>query len=134
MFANTTVMSSRIEIGQSGVVTGDDRPMVGQSPYVVNTGITYATQGRGLSATALYNIAGRRISSAAETPLPNVYEEPRHSLDVSLRFPLVAGLRAKADLENVLDRPYEQRQGSVVRESYRTGRTFSLGVSWQPGS
>jgi outer membrane receptor protein involved in Fe transport len=134
VFANTTVMSSEIEIGQRGGVTGDDRPMVGQSPYVINTGLTYAHSDLGVSATALYNIAGRRISSAAETPLPNVYEEPRNSLDVSLRFPLFAGLRAKADLENLLDSPYEQTQGTVARESYRTGRTYSLGVSWQPGS
>ena len=53
---------------------------------------------------------------------------------MSLRFPLFAGLRGKADVENVLDSAYEQTQGSVVREFYRTGRTFSLGVSWQPGS
>jgi hypothetical protein len=134
IFANATLMSSEIEIGQSGATTGDDRPMVGQSPYVLNTGLTYANAELGVSATALYNIAGRRISSAAETPLPNVYEESRHSLDLSLRFPLIAGLRAKADLENVLDSPYEQTQGTVVRDSYRSGRTFSLGVSWQPGS
>ncbi|MGE0160540.1 MAG: TonB-dependent receptor [Gemmatimonadales bacterium] len=134
VFANTTVMSSEIEIGQSGAVTAENRPMVGQSPYVINTGLTYALPDIGISATALYNIAGRRISSAAEMPLPNVYEEPRHSLDVSLRFPLFAGLRAKADLENLMDSPYEQTQGTVVRESYRTGRTFSVGVSWQPGS
>jgi hypothetical protein len=134
VFANTTLMKSEIEIGQSGVVTGDNRPMVGQSPYVINTGLTYSNPDFDVSATALYNIAGRRISSAAETPLPNVYEEPRHSLDVSLRFPLFAGLRGKADVENVLDSAYEQTQGSVVREFYRTGRTFSLGVSWQPGS
>jgi outer membrane receptor protein involved in Fe transport len=134
VFANTTIMQSEIEIGQSGGVTAENRPMVGQSPYVVNTGLTYSLPDIGLSATALYNIAGRRISSAAEVPLPNVYEEPRHSFDVSLRFPLIAGLRAKADLENLLDSKYEQTQGTVVRESYRTGRTFSLGVSWQPGS
>jgi outer membrane receptor protein involved in Fe transport len=63
-----------------------------------------------------------------------MYEESRHVLDVSLRFPLLGGLRAKADVENVLDSAYEQTQGSVVREYYRTGRTFSLGVTWQPGS
>jgi TonB-dependent receptor len=131
IFANTTVMSSEIELAQS---TSDSRPMVGQSPYVVNAGLSYLHQDRGLSATALYNVAGRRISSAAEAPLPSVYEQPRHTLDVSLRFPLMGGLRAKADVENLFDSAYEQVQGTVVREYYRTGRTFSFGVTWQPGS
>jgi TonB-dependent receptor len=136
-FANTTFMTSEIEINQSltgQAQTADNRPMVGQSPYVINTGLSYANPALGLSATALYNVAGRRISSAAELPLPNVYEEPRHALDLSLRFPLVAGLRGKLDVENVLDSAYEQAQGTVVREYYRTGRTFSVGVTWQPGS
>jgi outer membrane receptor protein involved in Fe transport len=93
------------------------------SPLRGERGLTYATPGRGVSATVLYNVAGRRIASAAELPLPSVYEESRHVLDVSLRFPLLYGLRAKADVENVLDSPYEQTQGTVVREYYRTGRT-----------
>jgi len=134
VFANTTLMSSEIEISQSGAQTAANRPMVGQSPYVVNAGLTHSIPAWGFSATALYNIAGRRIENAGELPLPDVYEEPRHSLDVSLRFPLVGGLRGKADLENLLDAAYEQTQGTVVREYYRSGRTFSLGVSWQPGS
>jgi outer membrane receptor protein involved in Fe transport len=107
--------------------------MVGQSPYVVNGGLTYSNPDWAVNATALYNIAGRRINSAGELPLPSVYDQPRQSLDLSLRFPLLGGVNAKADLENVLDAPYEQVQGSVVRDYYKTGRTFSFGVSWQPG-
>jgi outer membrane receptor protein involved in Fe transport len=131
VFANATFMSSEIELAQG---LSESRPMVGQSPYVLNGGVSYAHDDLGLSATALYNISGRRITSAAESPLPSVYEQSRHSLDVSLRFPLMGGLRAKADLENLLDAPYEQIQGTVVRDYYRTGRTFSFGVTWQPGS
>jgi TonB-dependent receptor len=137
IFANATVMSSDIEINQSLTAqaqTAQNRAMVGQSPYVLNAGVTYANPDRALSATALYNVSGRRISSAAELPLPNVYEQSRHSLDLSLRFPLFRGVRAKADFENVLDSPYEQVQGTVVREYYRTGRSFSVGVTWQPGA
>ncbi|MBM4184218.1 MAG: TonB-dependent receptor [Gemmatimonadetes bacterium] len=131
IFANVTLMRSEIELGQG---LAERRPMVGQSPYVVNTGVSYLHQDTGVSATALYNIAGRRITSAAEAPLPSVYEQSRHGLDLSLRFPLMAGLRAKVDFENVFDSPYEQVQGTVVREYYRTGRTLVFGASWQPGA
>ena len=106
--------------------------MVGQSPYVLNAGVTYANDDNTLNATVLYNVAGRRINSAAELPLPNVYEEARHALDLSLRFPLLGGLKGKADVENILDSPYELLQGTVTREFYRTGRKISFGMSWQP--
>lgn len=137
VFANATLMSSEIRVDPSlsgRAHTAHDRPMVGQSPYVVNAGVSYTHEELGFGATALYNVAGRRIVSAAELPLPSVYEQARHALDFSFHFPLVVGLRGKADIENVLDSPYEHVQGSVVREHYRTGRTFTLGVSWQPGS
>jgi len=134
-FTNATVMESDIEINQSlsgAFQTTQNRPMVGQSPYVVNAGLTYASYDNSMSATVLYNVAGRRINSAAELPLPNVYEEARHGLDVSFRFPLLPGVKGKADFENVLDSPYEMVQGTVVRDYYRMGRKISVGVTWQP--
>lgn len=134
-FSNVTLMESEITIGGGDTGssrTQDQRPMVGQSRYVVNAGVTYASQVTGASGTLLYNVAGRRIASAAEAPLPDVYEMPRHSLDLSLRFPLLFGMDGKADLKNLLDAPTEFRQGEVTREFYRSGRALSLGVSWQP--
>src|SRR5690606_41675386 len=74
---------------------------------------------------------GERIVSAAEAPLPDLYEQPRHALDVSLRFPLFASVSAKLDVKNLLDSRYEVTQGTVVRERYRTGRVFSAGVTWE---
>jgi outer membrane receptor for ferrienterochelin and colicin len=132
-FANLTLMSSEIRIGGGASSrTADERPMVGQSPYVVNAGLTYAPGDARNSLTLLYNVAGRRISSAAEAPLPDVYEEARHLLDVSLRIGLGETVSAKLDLANLLDSPYESLQGSVVREYYRTGRTASFGLTWRP--
>jgi len=132
IFSNVMLMQSEIEIGantQGASRTGDSRPMVGQSPYVVNAGLTYAAESA--SATILYNVSGKRIASAAELPLPDVYELPRHLLDLSLRFPLPLGLSGKAEVKNILDAPYELVQGDVVRDYYRSGRSVSVGASWR---
>ena len=82
-----------------------------------------------LSATLLYNVVGKRIVSAAEAPLEDVYELPRHMLDLSFRFPLRRGYDLRLDAENLLDQPVEVRQGAVLREYYRTGRTVAVGFS-----
>lgn len=132
-FGNLLLMSSEIEISaEASSQTNTERAMVGQSPYAVNAGITYAQPGGRGSATLLYNVSGRRIASAAEAPLPDVYEEERHLLDLSVRFDVMDGISTKVDVENLLDAPYKMVQGSVVREFYRVGRSISLGLSWRP--
>jgi outer membrane receptor protein involved in Fe transport len=132
IFSNLTLMESKITIGEGSSRTRDERPMVGQSRYVVNTGLTFAPASGRVSSTVLYNVAGKRISSAGEMPLPDVFELPRHMLDLSVRFSLWGGLSGEADFKNLLDAPYEFRQGSVLREYYRSGRAISLGLNWRP--
>lgn len=132
-FANATLMHSEITIGGGAASKlNDQRAMVGQAPYVVNTGLTWTSTGGAFSATALFNVVGARIVSAAEAPLPDIFEQPRHVLDFSLRFPVVAGLTGKADFRNLLDAPYEVLQGTVTREYYRGGRGMGIGLTWQP--
>jgi outer membrane receptor protein involved in Fe transport len=74
---------------------------------------------------------GKRIVAAGSAPNPDIYELARPSLDASLRVPVFGTVALSADAENLLDRAYEQRQGNIIRERYRTGRTFSFGLRWQ---
>src|SRR3712207_8552991 len=50
-------------------------------------------------------------------PLPDSYEQPRHVIDFSLRMPLRRAVDLKLDAENLLDSPFEIRQGEVIRRS-----------------
>ena len=137
-FVNATVMRSQIRLDRASGNAGTnlDRPMVGQAPYVVNTGVSYASLAGGVSATLLYNRVGPRIFAAGTDPLPDVYEHPRNLLDLSLRLPLMARVAAKLDLRNLLDAPVLVTQGEgrgdAVRERYRVGRVVSAGLSFQP--
>jgi TonB-dependent receptor len=134
VFSNVTLMKSTIDTGNStlSALTNDERPMVGQAPYVVNAGLSYAAPSGSTSATVLYNVVGKRIMSAAVAPLTvDTYEQPRHQLDVSLRFPMLGGLSGKFDARNILDAPYEELQGDVVRYRYNSGTSFSLGMTWK---
>jgi outer membrane receptor protein involved in Fe transport len=128
-FSNLTVMRSTIDVGSVGAGSvEEERAMVGQAPFVVNGGLTYASRRGGLSATALYNVIGRRIFAASLLPLPNVHEEARQVLDFSVRFPIMTGVTGRLDAKNVLDAPYEVTQGTVQREFYRAGRSLSFGL------
>jgi hypothetical protein len=102
--------------------------MVGQAPYVLNTGLTYSSRGGGTSATVLFNRVGERIAAAGASPLPDVVERSRNVLDFSVRSLLLNGTMLRFDLKNLLDAPYETVQGTVVRERYHAGRIVSLGL------
>jgi TonB-dependent receptor len=133
-FTNVTVMESRIHLGTDtrASATNSTRRMVGQAPYVVNAGLTYLAQGSGGSATLLYNRVGPRIFAAGDRPLPDVIEQPRNNVDVSLRIPVSRVLSARIDAKNLLDDPYVVQQGTVTREKYRTGQTVQAGFVWRP--
>ena len=131
VFSNVTLMDSKVELGGDPRVSVEERAMVGQAPIVVNAGLSFNAVSSPLTATLLFNHVGERIVTASQRPLPVTIEEARTALDLSLRFPVVASVAAKIDARNLLNQPYLQTQGGVTRESYRTGRVFTLGLSWQ---
>lgn len=63
--------------------------------------------------------------------MPDVVEQERHVIDLSVRFPVFEVLTARIDLKNLLDAPYATTQGPITRESYRVGRGLSIGLSWR---
>jgi outer membrane receptor protein involved in Fe transport len=128
-FANTTIMHSSIEPGNNSV-TNADRPMVGQSGYVVNGGLGYSSDDGRWNATALYNVAGRRISEAGFVPYDDRYEEARHLVDVSVQFPIFSAMSVKLDGKNLFDSPVRFTQGDILRLRYKSGRVLSAGFRW----
>jgi outer membrane receptor protein involved in Fe transport len=133
-FANLTLMQSRITLAANtqASATNLERRMVGQAPYVLNSGLTWVNPTGSASATVLFNLVGDRIDAAGDAPLPDVVERARGVLDVSLRVPVRGALSARLDAKNLLDSPYRTTQGSVTRESFRIGRTVQAGLSWRP--
>jgi len=134
LFSNLTVMKSTIHLFEDtqASATNLSRAMVGQAPYVVNAGFTYASSGGGSSATILFNRVGNRIDAAGDSPLPDVVQLARNVLDFSLRFSLTESLGFRADAKNILDSPFRLMQGTAVREWYRAGRVVQAGFQIRP--
>lgn len=125
-----------------------DRAMQGQSPYLINTGLFYQHDDKGLSASVLYNRIGKRIETVgvpAQNPnddIPDIYEMPRNSLDLSFSKRLGKYVEVKAGIKDLLNSKIEYKQfleltddSGAKREveqlvrSYRPGVTVNLGVS-----
>ena len=117
------------------VLTNRNRPLQGQSPYVVNASLGYDNSDWGTSANVLYNIFGRRLAIVGTEGIPDTYEQPRGALDISISQRLPAGLQLRLTARNLLDAEsilsQEFSDGEIIDiERYRTGRTISLGLTY----
>ncbi|WP_439881212.1 TonB-dependent receptor domain-containing protein [Pontibacter sp. MBLB2868] len=117
------------------------RAMVGQSPYVVNTGIYYQDDARKLQFNVLYNVIGKRIFAAGSNQRQTVYEMPRHQLDLSLTKGIGEHFEIKAGIQDLLNQKTRLIQDSnddqkvtTVDESFREfskGQYSTLGITYK---
>lgn len=131
-----------------------DRPMQGQSPYLVNAGLFYNSDAaspekkwkKGWTGSLLYNIIGKRIigvgrsvgSGETDVRVPDSYEMPRHQIDLNLgksfgKFDIRVSVR---DLlaQKVQFKQFENAQKGEIEQitrSYKPGRTISLSASYK---
>jgi outer membrane receptor protein involved in Fe transport len=106
------------------------RAMQGQSPYLINAILFFEPDRGGMQMSLLYNRIGRRISKVGVDAFPDVYEEPRESLEYSWSQKIGPGVKAKFTAKNLTDAAVVQTQGGLVTRRTRPGMSFSLGASY----
>ena len=133
--ANYSWIDSTIQLdpAQSGFNTNLERPLEGQSPYVVNLQLGYLHPEGRREATLLYNVSGERIVQVGVDGQPDTYEQPFGQLDFNFKQKLGEEWSFKVRLRNLLDPAVEFRQGegANIRE-YRKGREIGLSLEWSP--
>lgn len=130
--ANLTLIQSQVDLGDSAVVgaqTNKDRPLQGQSPYVVNVNVGYERPESGTEFAVLYNVYGQRISEVGVQGLPDVYERPFHRVDITLTQKLGA-TQLKLTAANLLNASVTLRQGDVTVQTYKPGMAFTAALGW----
>jgi len=78
--SNLSYIYNRVHFGNKSL----DRPMQGQSPYVVNLGLYYDHEKSGITASVLFNEIGRRILFVNNEQVSAIWEAPRPLLDLQL--------------------------------------------------
>ncbi|MFV0604873.1 MAG: outer membrane beta-barrel protein [Niabella sp.] len=61
-----------------------NRPMQGQSPYLINALLQYDLEKYGINATVLFNQIGRRILYVGNDQVPEIWEAPRALVDFQI--------------------------------------------------
>jgi outer membrane receptor for ferrienterochelin and colicin len=133
--ANYTFVRSRVTINRDSslLLTSLERPLVGQAENIVNLSLDYTIPRWSLDARALFNYTGERISEVGAAGLPDVIEHGYPSLDLLFgkEFGGERRWRAEFEIENLLDRQVDYRQGNQLYRRYRSGRSFEFSVSYK---
>lgn len=113
----------------------DTRPMYGQSPFVINSALTYVNTPTRTSATINFNIFGERISEVGVGSRPDVYEQPRPDLGLNIQQGVGENWIFRFGLQNLLNPKYQHVQRfkndeRVFRE-YTIGTRIVFGVAYQ---
>jgi TonB-dependent receptor len=127
---NYSWIRSTVEFGEtSGAVETKERPLQGQSPYVVNAGITYSEPDLGTSVSVLYNRFGDRITEVSTTLEPDVVERGRNVVDVVIGQTFAGIFDLRLSARDILREPQRFMQGDKIARSNTKGAGIALGLS-----
>lgn len=148
---NGALVSSRVYFDDHSLEV--DRPMQGQSPYIINTGLFYSHPRYDFNMALLYNRIGKRIvgvgrvdmtdGATVNNDIPDSYEMPRNTIDLTFSKKLGRRFEIKAAVRDLLGEKvtFKQfpkfkngdggtQQRSQVTKQFRPGRNFFVSVSY----
>jgi hypothetical protein len=142
-YGNFSYINSVIYPGDNPNRWSDNRPMQGQSPYIVNLGLIYKIEKIDLAFSGLFNMYGDRIYNVGNSGFPDIFEQARPLLDfqVTKQF-FNKKLETKLGISDILARDlifymdytktntYESGEDLAVFR-YRMPRIFTFSVGYR---
>jgi hypothetical protein len=155
---NVSLIKSKVGFAPGSL--SRNRPLEGQSPYIVNLGLYYQNDNKGLMFSVLYNVIGKRIAAVGRPSpnmwedIPDIYEMPRNLIDLTFSKMIGKHIEIKGGIKDLLNEKvkYLQRintsvdmsiysNGAIegmrkfdetqVTKSFYPGRYFIVGVSFK---
>jgi len=112
---NGSYIHSRIAFSEASVE--EDRPLAGQSPYVLNLGIFYSDiRKSNMNFSLMYNVIGERIYIVGQPKtkswesIPDIYEMPRHLIDLTVSRKISKNIEVRLGIKNLLNEPVVFKQ------------------------
>ncbi|QSS96187.1 TonB-dependent receptor [Psychroflexus sp. ALD_RP9] len=77
---NEAEFQGRLSAARDGESIDNERQLQGQSPFLINTGLTYDSDDKGIRTGLYYNVQGKTLQVVGIGAVPDVYTEPFHNL------------------------------------------------------
>ena len=117
---NASYIHSEVDLGTTLGGQDSKRPMMGQSPYVVNAGLYFVDRDHELQYSVLYNVSGPRLFAVGSIGIPNMYEMPRNVIDLTLSKGLGKHIDVKLSVQDMLNQRTRLVQDSNANGTFAT--------------
>lgn len=121
------VAASSIIGGQITTVgTKTERPLQGQSPYIINFSLMYAPEKSNWAISALYNRIGHRIAVVGNASIPTTWENGRNIVDMQVSKKVLKGKgEFKLTASNLLNAPVVKYWNNDTKDAYKKGDSIT---------
>lgn len=127
VFTNASIIKSQVTLPDNIHSASKKRPLQGQSPYLINTGITYYDKTSKWKITVAYNRTGRRIIFAGNQRDPDRYETARDIIDFQIAKTYMKDkLELKFNIRDILHQYQYVYQNSDANTKYNSKTDFTI--------
>ena len=113
----------------------NERPMLGQAPFIVNAFIGYENEENDISANLGFNVNGEKLYLITKGRLPYAYEEPRPMLNFNISKTFAEKFGIELAVDNMLNSAYKAthhfNSSDRYMLKYEEGRTFSVSLNYK---
>ena len=129
---NYTRIKSSVNVkGTETTIARENRPLQGQSPYVINLGLFFNEPNIGTSFSLTYNRIGERIVEVATAYQEDIIEKPRDVVDLKISQNLFSGFSLNFGVKDILAKDIQFLQGNLPARTIKTNSTYSLGITYK---
>lgn len=130
---DSSEFAARVASARDGEVINKTRQMQGQSPYMINAGLSYNNPNNGWQGGLFYNVQGEKLYIVGVADNPDVFEVPFHSLNFNLmkNFGEERQYQVGFSVNNIMDDTRDRifvsyNSFSPYFSTWAPGRTFKL--------
>lgn len=128
----------RQSAARDGEVVDNKRQLQGQSPYLINAGLTYQNDDLGVQSGLYYNVQGKTLQIVGIGQVSDVFSDPFHSLNfnISKSFGNNSNQTIRLSIDNLMDdevRSYYESFAArdQIFSNFSPGRELSVKYSYK---
>jgi outer membrane receptor protein involved in Fe transport len=142
LLGNFAYIQSKVDLSNVIAKETNERPLQGQSPYIINTGIQYAHPKQSWGASFMLNRIGERITNAGNSEYASYWERPRTIIDLQFNKTVFKNLDLRFGIRDLLAQNiifYQNKDNNQVFEptkdsviwSYKVGSSYSISATYK---
>jgi outer membrane receptor protein involved in Fe transport len=146
---NLAYIQSRVDVSKVLATTDKERPLQGQSPYIINASLQYTNAKKEYGVSLSFNRVGERIVNVGNIEYASYWEKPRSVIDLQLNKTFFKKLDVRFGIRDILAQniifyqngstgtniyepnPTDKVDGDREIWNFKVGSSYSINLSYK---